>query len=159
MLGRGAESPLGQDWVDGSEQGRGGCGGAAAVERPAHARSLGHGLHRDRVCIARDDQLDGGVEECVTSIGSTQTPGFGGLVGRLRAALEACRMAIKGGRSVDARNYATVTGILTDKLNILGGGVTSRSQSMVMRVDPEQTRNLEREIRELEAEIAKDRGE
>ena len=52
-------------------------------ERPADARPLGHRLHRDRIGVARDDELDGGVEECVASIVSAQAPGFERLVGRL----------------------------------------------------------------------------
>jgi hypothetical protein len=53
-------------------------------ERPADARPLGHRLHRDRIGVARDDEVDGGVEECVAPVPSAQAPGFDGLVGRLQ---------------------------------------------------------------------------
>jgi len=69
------------------------------------------------------------------------------------SALEATKTAVKQGRSTDARNFATVTGILVDKLNILGGAATSRSDSMIMHVDVEQTRALQQKIQALEKEL------
>lgn len=70
------------------------------------------------------------------------------------SALEACKVAIRAGRSVDARNYATVTGILTDKLALLGDTPTSRSEQVTMHVDAAETLKLRAEIDRTRREIA-----
>jgi hypothetical protein len=69
------------------------------------------------------------------------------------SALQACKAAIRSGRSVDSRNYATTVGILTDKLNVLTNQPTSRTESLHLHADVEQTRSLQAEIAALEKEL------
>jgi len=76
-------------------------------------------------------------------------------------AVEAVRNAIRRGKSQDARNYAVAAGISTEKALLLGGGATTRTEAYTVSAtaQPRERPDYEAEIRELDADIARLRGE
>jgi hypothetical protein len=68
----------------------------------------------------------------------------------------AARLAVSEGRSKAASEFSSVASRSLDKAALLGGDVTSRSESrsMSLHVDADELQKLQTEIRELEEELS-----
>jgi hypothetical protein len=81
---------------------------------------------------------------------------LGGLAELAEESVQAARLAVSEGRSKAASDFSSVASRALDKAALLGGDVTSRSESrsLAVRVDADETQKLLAEIRELEEELA-----
>jgi transposase-like protein len=79
-----------------------------------------------------------------------------GLASLSEEAVAAARLAVSEGRSKAASDFSSVASRSLDKAALLGGDVTSRSESrsLSVRVDADEVQKLNDEIRELEEELS-----
>lgn len=69
-------------------------------------------------------------------------------------AVDACGGAIDAGRGRDAQAFATTAAIAVDKLQLLAGRATSRSESATLHVRAEHDGRLAEQVAQLRAELA-----
>jgi transposase-like protein len=81
---------------------------------------------------------------------------LGGLTELAEEATAAARLSVSQGRSKSANEFSSVAARAVDKVLLLGGQPTSRSESrsMNVRVDATEMQELQDEIAELERELA-----